>query len=172
MTPRAAPAPLPRDFTRRRTRSSHRPGSSAPTTRTPSPREPLVGPPPHSGPASLTTACAPAGGSGPASGPRSIRRPWAPVHQAVLAPCPPGGPAPAPNTLSPMTTGPGRAARDLCAAADEALIEAAFCTGEFAGAERMFAEAEAVAARDGDREGAALAAGGLGMTRHHPNTAN
>lgn len=70
-----------------------------------------------------------------------------------------------------MTTGPGRAARDLCAAADEALIEAAFCTGEFAGAERMFAEAEAVAARDGDREGAALAAGGLGMTRHHRNIA-
>jgi len=51
------------------------------------------------------------------------------------------------------------------------LIEAAFCTGEFAGAERMFAEAEAVATRDGDRERAALAAGGLGMTRHHRNIA-
>ena len=54
------------------------------------------------------------------------------------------------NTLSPMTTGPGRTARDLFMAAEEALVEAAFCTGEFAGAERVFGEAQAVATRDGE----------------------
>ena len=70
-----------------------------------------------------------------------------------------------------MTTGPGRDARELCAIADEALTEAAFCTGEFGDAERLFAEAEAMATRDGDREGAALAAGGLGMTHHYRNIA-
>lgn len=52
------------------------------------------------------------------------------------------------------------------------MIEAAFCTGEFADVERLFAEAEAIAARDGDREGAALAASGLGMTHHYRNIAN
>jgi tetratricopeptide (TPR) repeat protein len=75
------------------------------------------------------------------------------------------------DTLSLMTTGPGQTARDLCAAADEALVEAAFCTGEFAGAERAFGEAQAVAARDGDREAEALAVGGLGMTHHYRNIA-
>ncbi len=75
------------------------------------------------------------------------------------------------NTLSLMTTGPGHTARDLCAAADEALVEAAFCTGEFAGAERLFGEVQAVAARDSDREAEALAVGGLGMTHHYRNIA-
>jgi len=70
-----------------------------------------------------------------------------------------------------MTTGPGRAALDLCAAADEALIEAAFRTGEFGGAERLFGEAGTIAERDGDQEGAARAAGGLGMTLHYRNIA-
>ncbi len=65
------------------------------------------------------------------------------------------------NTLSPMTTGPGRAARDLCTAAGEALAEAAFRTGEFAGAERLFAAARAVAERDGDRAAEALVAVGF-----------
>ena len=66
-----------------------------------------------------------------------------------------------------MTTGPGRTARDLCAVADEALAEAAFRTGEFTGAERLFGEARAAAARDGDRQAEALAVGGLGMTNHY-----
>ena len=70
-----------------------------------------------------------------------------------------------------MTTGPGRAALDLCAAADEALIEAAFRTGEFGGAERLFGEAGTIAERDDDQEGAARAACGLGMTSHHRNIA-
>jgi tetratricopeptide (TPR) repeat protein len=70
-----------------------------------------------------------------------------------------------------MTTGPGPTARDLCVAADEALVEAAFCTGEFAAAERLFGEARTVAARDGDTEAEARAVGGLGMTHHYRNIA-
>jgi len=68
-----------------------------------------------------------------------------------------------------VTIQPGRTARQLWAAADEALTEAAFRTGEFAEAERLFAEARTLAERDGDRETEALAIGGLGMTHHHRN---
>ena len=75
------------------------------------------------------------------------------------------------NTLSLMTTGPGRTARGLFVAADEALVEAAFCTGAFATAERLFGEARAVAARDDDQEAEARAVGGLGMTHHYRNIA-
>jgi tetratricopeptide (TPR) repeat protein len=68
-----------------------------------------------------------------------------------------------------MTTPPGLATRALCAAADEALTEASFQTADFAEAERLFTEARDLAARDGDREGEALAITGLGMTRHGRN---
>jgi tetratricopeptide (TPR) repeat protein len=77
----------------------------------------------------------------------------------------------APNTLSSMTIQSGRTARELCAAADEALAETAFRTGEFAAAERLFGEARTLAGQDGDREAEALAVGGLGMTHHHRNIA-
>ena len=76
-----------------------------------------------------------------------------------------------PNTLSSMTIGSGRTARQLCVAADEALTEAAFCTGEFTEAERLFGEARILAEQDGDREAEALAVGGLGMTHHYRNIA-
>ena len=68
-----------------------------------------------------------------------------------------------------MTSQPDGTARDLCAAADEALTQAAFCTAEFGAAEQLFTDARAVAARDGDREGEALAVSGLGMTHHYRN---
>ena len=48
-----------------------------------------------------------------------------------------------------MTTPPGLAAKALCAAADEALTEGSFRTGEFAEAERLFTDAREIAARDG-----------------------
>jgi tetratricopeptide (TPR) repeat protein len=67
-----------------------------------------------------------------------------------------------------MTFPPGGPA---CAAADEALTAAAFCTGDLGAAERLFAEVEAVAARAGDRAGEAFAVGGLGMVLHHRNIA-
>jgi len=70
-----------------------------------------------------------------------------------------------------MTTGPGRTASDPFVAADEALVQAAFCTGEFTTAERLFDEARAEAARDGDQEAEAQAVGGLGMTHHYRNIA-
>ncbi len=66
-------------------------------------------------------------------------------------------------TIEPAT------ARDLCAAADEALTEAAFRTGELAEAQALFTAARAAAARAGDREAEASAIGGLGMTHHHRN---
>lgn len=75
------------------------------------------------------------------------------------------------GTLSFMTGQPGRTARELCAAGDEALTEAAFRTGEFSGAERLFGEARILAVREGDREAEALAVGGLGMTHHYRNIA-
>ena len=78
----------------------------------------------------------------------------------------------APNTLSFMTIQSGRTARQLCAAADEALTEAAFRSGEFTEAERLFGEARTLAGCDGDREAEALAVGGLGMTLHHRNIAS
>jgi hypothetical protein len=68
-----------------------------------------------------------------------------------------------------MTTPPGLAARALCAAADEALTEASFRTADFAAAERLFAEARDLAAREGDHDGEALAITGLGMTCHGRN---
>jgi tetratricopeptide (TPR) repeat protein len=70
-----------------------------------------------------------------------------------------------------MTTGPGRTAHDLLVVADAALVEAAFCTGEFTTAERLFGESRAQAARDGDQEAEAQAVGGLGMTHHYRNIA-
>src|SRR5689334_20759777 len=91
----------------------------------------------------------------------------APVRRGV--PGGAGAAAVAWNTLSLMMTGPGRAARDLLLAADEALTEAAFCTGEFAAAERLFGAAQAEAARDRDQEAEARAVGGLGMTHHYRN---
>jgi tetratricopeptide (TPR) repeat protein len=66
-----------------------------------------------------------------------------------------------------MTFPPGGPAHALCAAADEALTEASFCTGEVAAAERLFAEAQAVAAEAGDRAGEAFAIGGLGLAHHY-----
>ena len=57
----------------------------------------------------------------------------------------------------------------LCALADEALIEGAFRTGEFAEAERLFAEAQEAAVQAGDRAGEARAVSGLGLTEHHRN---
>jgi tetratricopeptide (TPR) repeat protein len=68
-----------------------------------------------------------------------------------------------------MTIQSGSTARQLCAAADEALTEAAFRTGEFAAAQRLFGEARTLAERDGDREAEALALGGLGTVLHHRN---
>jgi len=66
---------------------------------------------------------------------------------------------------------PGNTACDLCAAAEEALTEGAFRTGDLSGPEGLFGEARALAARTGDQAGEALAIGGLGMTRHHRNLA-
>jgi hypothetical protein len=68
-----------------------------------------------------------------------------------------------------MTTPPGLAAKALCAAADEALTEASFRTGEFTEAERLFTDARESAARDDDAECAALAITGLGLTTHYRN---
>jgi tetratricopeptide (TPR) repeat protein len=65
-----------------------------------------------------------------------------------------------------MTFPPGGPA---CVAAEEALTAAAFCTGDLSAAERLFAEAEAAAARAGDHAGEAFALGGLGMVLHHRN---
>lgn len=48
-------------------------------------------------------------------------------------------------------------------------MTAAFCTGEFAEAERAFASARTLAAREGDRATEALALSGLGMTQHYRN---
>jgi tetratricopeptide (TPR) repeat protein len=70
-----------------------------------------------------------------------------------------------------VTNEPGRTARQLCAAAEEALTEAAFRTGEFAVAESLFAEALTLAEQDGDRVAEALAVGGLGMAWHYRNIA-
>ena len=68
-----------------------------------------------------------------------------------------------------MTTGPGpgRTMGELSAAAEEALAEAAFRSGEFSDAERLFDEARTMAEQHGDREAEARALGGLGMVRHH-----
>ena len=68
-----------------------------------------------------------------------------------------------------MTTPPGLAAKALCAAADEALIEGSFRTGDFAEAERLFTDARDIAARDGAAKCVALAITGLGLTAHSRN---
>jgi tetratricopeptide (TPR) repeat protein len=70
-----------------------------------------------------------------------------------------------------MTFPPDGTARSVCVAADDALTAAAFCTGDFAAAERLFGEARAIAARAGERAGEAFAIGGLGMVLHHRNIA-
>jgi tetratricopeptide (TPR) repeat protein len=63
-----------------------------------------------------------------------------------------------------MTT--GRSMGELCAAAEEALAEAAFRTGEFTDAERLFGEALTAAEEHADQAAEARALGGLGMVRH------
>jgi tetratricopeptide (TPR) repeat protein len=75
------------------------------------------------------------------------------------------------NILVAMTTGPGLTARELCAAADEALTEASFRSGEFADAEKWFEQGLALSVRDGDLEGQARALTGLGLTHHSRNIA-
>ena len=89
------------------------------------------------------------------------------VHpERIVAPV-----TPPPNTLSFVTFQSARTARQLCAAADEALTEAAFRTGGFAEPEGLFGKARTLAERDGDRMAEALAVGGLGMTLHYRNIA-
>jgi tetratricopeptide (TPR) repeat protein len=67
-----------------------------------------------------------------------------------------------------MTTEPGASLRaSLCAAAEEALAEAAFRTGEFSDAERVFGQVLTMAELHDDRRAEARARGGLGMVRHH-----
>jgi tetratricopeptide (TPR) repeat protein len=68
-----------------------------------------------------------------------------------------------------MTFPPEGAARSSCLAADEALTAAAFCTGDFAAADRLFTQAQALAVRAGDWAGEAFATGGLAMVLHHRN---
>ena len=68
-----------------------------------------------------------------------------------------------------MTFPPDGPAHSLCLAADEALTAAAFCTGDFAAADRLFTEAQALAVTAGDWAGEAFAVGGLGMVLHHRN---
>jgi len=70
-----------------------------------------------------------------------------------------------------VTVEPDQTARELCLAADEALTEATFCTGEFAGAERLFNDALAEAAAAGDQAGEARAVSGLGRVLHLRNVA-
>jgi pentatricopeptide repeat protein len=75
----------------------------------------------------------------------------------------------APHTLSRMTTQAGKPGRKLNTDADEALIEAAFRSGNFDKAERLFREVLSLAERGGDRETEALAIFGVGMTHHYRN---
>ena len=67
-----------------------------------------------------------------------------------------------------MTTGPGAPlGASLCAAAEDALAEAAFRTGEFSDAERTFGQALTMARQQGDRTAEARALAGLGLVRHY-----
>jgi tetratricopeptide (TPR) repeat protein len=67
-----------------------------------------------------------------------------------------------------MTTGPGASlGASLCAAAEEALTEAAFRTGEFSDAERTFGQVLTMARQHGDRTTEARTLGGLGLVRHN-----
>lgn len=70
-----------------------------------------------------------------------------------------------------MTTGPYRTVHELCLAADEALTEASFRTGEFTGAERLLRDALTRATGAGDRAGEARAVSGLGRVHHLRNVA-
>jgi len=67
-----------------------------------------------------------------------------------------------------MKIGPGESLRaSLCAAAEEALASAAFCTGDFTEAERLFGLVRTMAEQHRDQKAEARALGGLGMVRHH-----
>ena len=66
-----------------------------------------------------------------------------------------------------MTTESGASLRaSLCAAAEEALAEGAFRTGEFSAAELTFGRVLTMAEQHGDRKAEARALGGLGLARH------
>ncbi len=62
-----------------------------------------------------------------------------------------------------------RAAAELLKAGEEALVEAGFCTGDFAHARELVEAARAEAARDGDEELEAAASDRLGMVQHYLN---
>jgi hypothetical protein len=68
-----------------------------------------------------------------------------------------------------MVTQASRTARELYA--DEALVEASFCTGDFAEPERLLGDVQARAAREGDRETEAFALGGLGIALQYRSIA-
>ncbi len=63
----------------------------------------------------------------------------------------------------------GRTARELFAAGDEALTEAAFRTGDFAEAQELLETARAQASGGADREAEACAIDRLGMLIHYQN---
>jgi tetratricopeptide (TPR) repeat protein len=62
-----------------------------------------------------------------------------------------------------------RATSELLEAADEALVQAGFCTGNFNGARALVRAARARAVRDGDEALEAAAADRLGMMNHYLN---
>ncbi len=67
-----------------------------------------------------------------------------------------------------MRTGPGSSLRaSLCGAAEEELASAAFCTGDFTEADRLFALVRTMAEEHRDQKAEARALGGLAMVRHH-----
>ena len=67
-----------------------------------------------------------------------------------------------------MRTGPGESLRaSLCGAAEEELASAAFCTGDFTEADRLFALVLTMAEEHRDQKAEARALGGLAMVRHH-----
>jgi tetratricopeptide (TPR) repeat protein len=70
-----------------------------------------------------------------------------------------------------MANQAGGTARELYAAADEALVEASFRTGDSSVAERLLGEVRARAARDADPQTEAFALGGLGMALHYRSIA-
>ena len=67
-----------------------------------------------------------------------------------------------------MRTGPGSSLRaSLCGAAEEKLASAAFCTGDFTEADRLFALVRTMAEEHRDQTAEARALAGLAMVRHH-----
>jgi hypothetical protein len=61
-----------------------------------------------------------------------------------------------------MRTGPGESLRaSLCGAAEEELASAAFCTGDFTEADRLFALVRTMAEEHRDQKAEARALGGL-----------